>query len=283
MKPHLTLMAAMFAAASLACSFTVDVPRLQTGPTETVTVDEAAPDGASVTEVLLRMGAGTFRLSGGAAGLAEGTVRYNVPEWKPAVVRDGNRLTIEQRRRDGIRGVPEADVVNDWDLRLGDAPMDLSVEAGAYRGTLDLGGLRLQRLSISDGASESNVRFDSANPEIMETLSYETGASKVTLTGLGNANFETMNFQGGIGDYTLDFSGELQRDARVSVTSGVSHVRIVVPSGTAARVTVTGGLNNVTPVGAWSVSGGAYSLEGTGPALSIDVEMGVGDLTLVEE
>ena len=50
----------------------------------------------------------------------------------------------------------------------------------------------------------------------MSILRYETGASTVKLNGLANANFGTLIFSGGAGDYTLDFSGDLQR-------SGHSH------------------------------------------------------------
>ena len=36
----------------------------------------------------------------------------------------------------------------------------------------------------------------------MALFRYETGASKVKLTGLANANFGTMDFNSGAGDYT---------------------------------------------------------------------------------
>ncbi len=74
----------------------------------------------------------------------------------------------------------------------------------------------------------------------MDRLQYETGASTVTMTGLANANFKTMEFKGGAGSYTLDFSGQLRTDATVRVKAGVGTMRIVVPAQTAARVTVSG-------------------------------------------
>jgi len=48
-------------------------------------------------------------------------------------------------------------------------------------------------------------------------------------------------------------------------------------------VTVTGGLGNVRTQGAWTQSGDAYSTSGAGPELTIEVKMGVGDLTLVNK
>ncbi len=286
MKRYLLLPVAALALAALACgSININIPRLKTGPTETLTVNEPLPEGVEVVDVTISMGAGKLNIAGGAESLAQGEVRYNVEEWKPTVTNEGGHLTIEQGRVKENIGIPEdgAKVVNEWDLKLGDVPMNLVLNAGAYDGTVDLSGLRLRHLEVNDGASNAEVVFDSVNPEKMDTLTYKTGASTVKLTGLANANFGEMDFTGGAGTYTLDFSGELQRDATVNVKSGASTVRIVVPKGVAAKVTVTGGLNTVNTEGGWEKSGDTYEISGEGPALTFDVEMGVGTLELVSQ
>jgi hypothetical protein len=119
----------------------------------------------------------------------------------------------------------------------------------------------------------------------METLAYKSGASTVKLVGLANANFTTLTFDGGAGDYTLDFSGSggLQQDATVKITSGVSNVRIVVPAGMTASVDVEGAISNVSTEGTWTVNDKHYEVTGSGPTLTITVQMGVGNLTLVSE
>ena len=89
--------------------------------------------------------------------------------------------------------------------------MDLTIAAGAYEGNLELGGLALKSLTVKDGASHVDLSFPEPNQTEMSILRYETGASDVKLTGLANANFSTLTFSGGAGNYTLDFSGELQR------------------------------------------------------------------------
>lgn len=285
MKRILVAISAL-AIAALACgpNFNINVPRLTTGPTETVTISEALPEKGQVADITLMMGAGNLSVSGGADGLAAGTIDYNVAEWKPTLTRDGDALTIEQGKRDGTFGIPENDITNEWNIQLGnDVPLNLTVNAGAYKGVLDLSGLRLKSLSINDGASDSSVTFDEVNPEDMSTLRYATGASQVTLSGLANANFEDMIFKGGAGDYTLDFSGELQRDASVDITTGVCSLRIVVPQGTPVTVKLSGGLSDVKTDGTWTVKGQTYSTAGDGPAITINLDMGVGSLTLVNE
>ncbi len=283
MKRSIFIALAALAVAALACSpVAINIPRLETGPTETITIDEPIPTDAKVVDVEVRMGAGELELRGGAERLAEGTIKYNVPEWKPTITNADGKLVIEQGHSDE-GGVPEGDVINDWSLKLGDVPMNLTVDAGAYDGALELGGLPLRHLTLNNGAATTEVTFDEANPEEMDSFDVRTGASTVTLTGLANANFDDMSFEGGAGTYTLDFSGELQRDASVKIKAGVSTVTIDIPPGTAAKVVVTGAVSNVATAGDWSVSGSTYETSGSGPTLTITIELGVGSLTLVNK
>jgi len=257
-----------------------------TGPTQELKVDEALGS-AAVTDVTVSMGAGKLSIQPGAAGLASGLIRYNVEAWKPQIVRTDSAVSIKQGTTKGLSGVA-TDVVNDWALELGGAPMRLAVTAGAYQGTYELGGLSLQRLSIKDGASKTTVAFSSANPSQMESLTYETGASSVMLTGLADANFKKMQFKGGAGSFTLDFSGQLRSDGFVAIEAGVGSVHIIVPSGTAAKVIVKGKLTDVNQEGAWTAADKTYTTPpvGTkqqGKLLTITVSMDLGSLTLSSE
>jgi len=274
---------AALAAASLACSVDMGLPRLRTGPTETVTVNEPLPAGEDEVDLTINMAAGKLSLSGGGEGVLEGEIRYNVAEWEPQIENTGGALSVTQGDNDGLNGIPDSDVINDWNLTLGDIPYRLAVNAGAYDGSLDLDGVPLRSLTVHDGASNAEVEFNSLNPEVMDELRYETGASSVTIIGLANANVERVVFSSGAGDYELDFSGDLQRDMDVDVNSGVSSVRIVVPAGTNVVVNLDGGLTDVDTDGNWSQSGDRYELSGSGPTITIDVDMGVGSLTLVEQ
>jgi hypothetical protein len=276
------LISLVMLAGALACSLSLNVPHADTGPTETVTINEPLPPESSIMDVTLHLGAGTLQLTGGAPGLADGSIRYNVAEWRPTVTRSEGRLLIEQGETDLPLTLGE-DVINEWDVRLGDVPMELSIDAGAYSGSIDLSGIPLQRVAINDGASDVRLEFREANPEEMSLFSYNTGASTVTLLGLGYANFSELTFTGGAGTYTLDFSGDLRRDADVTIRSGVSSVRIEIPDSTEAEVVVGGSLNNVDTLGDWTLDGDTYRLAGAGPSLRIFVDMGVGSLTLSAE
>ena len=164
---------------------------------------------------------------------------------------------------------------------IGDVPTDLVVKAGAYKGNLDLSGIPITNLEISDGASQAEITFDQLNPSVMKSLIYKTGASQISLYGLANANFDEMQFDGGAGSYTLDYSGDLQHDTDISVNFGLGDVKIIIPKGVPAQVIVDGGLNNVELTGTWSIDGSVYNVNGNGPKLYFRVKMGLGNLQLI--
>ena len=293
MKRTLLLSLLVLALPTLACTITLPAPaQITTGPTETFAVSVPSPKDATSdapVKVTLHMGAGELKLQGGADGLAQGEIDYNVPAWKPAITSSADRLLIEQTLPQGqgpsiLLGGKDNQIVNTWDLKLGQAPMNLEIKAGAYQADMNLSGLSLRNLTISDGASDSQVTFESANPEVLDVFTYETGASAVKLTGLGYANFKEMNFKGGVGDYKLDFAGALQRNATVNIDAGMSTVRLSIPSGTKASVEITGGMKGVKTEGTWTAHEDTYSTTATSDyTLTVKVNIGLGSLTLVTD
>jgi hypothetical protein len=268
----------VLALASLACGFSIDLPaREKAGPEvkESITVADPKSD---ETRLSLMFGAGKLTVSPGAQNLVDGTAVYNVKELKPEIHKDGSSIEIKQG---DFKSLPSFDnMKNEWDLKVSDAPLDLTVQAGAYAGELELGGLALRSLTVKDGASHVNLSFLKPNQTEMSLLRYETGASDVKLTGLANANFSTLAFSGGAGNYTLDFSGKLQRDATVTVDSGLGNLTLIIPQGTDAVVTVEGTAVNISSGSGWTQNGQNYAQKGSGPSLTILVKMAAGNLVI---
>ncbi len=264
-----------------ACSFHISLPVTQkVGPTVTDEISVPVPDSTQTVDLSLEFGAGTLKLHPGADGLVSGTATYNVSDFKPTVTTDGSTVHIEQGNW-RLTGIPDlSNIKNEWDLALGTTPMNLTIDAGAYHAEYELGGLALTNLTISDGAADTELNFATPNLAEMSLLSYSTGASNVSLTGLGNANFASLEFDSGAGNYTLDFSGQFQRNGSVHIGTGVSNLTLVIPSGIPVQITVDGGLSNVTHDSGWAKNGNVYSQSGTGPQLTIVVEIGAGNLTI---
>jgi len=279
MSKRIFLALFMLSLVTLACGFNVNLPKPVTpGPDVTDKIAVPAPD-AQPANLTLMFGAGKLSLASGAGdSLVGGTATYNIPDLKPEIKQDGSSVTIKQGGTQGFLNMN--DMKNEWALTLGSMPINLTINAGAYDSKLDFGGLALTGLTINDGASQVKADFTSVNKEKMSIFSYTTGASNVTLKDLANANAAAIDFQGGVGNYTLDFGGSLQRDASVRVRSGVSNVTLIIPAGLAAVVRITGGLSNVQFPSGWTQNGQTYTQTGSGAALTVQVDMGAGNLQI---
>ncbi len=266
-----------------ACGFHISIPitTLTPGPVQTDQINVPVPvETTQAVNLSLAFGAGTLKVQPGASALVSGIATYNIADFKPIVTSNGSTVRIEQGNWH-LTGIPDlSNIKNEWDLSLGTHPLNLSIEAGAYHADYQLGGLALTNLTVKDGASDVKMNFASPNLAEMSLLNYETGASNVSLTGLGNANFTSLIFHSGAGNFTLDFSGTLKRDGSVNIETGVSNSTLVIPSGIPVQLTVDGGLSNVTYDSNWSKNGSLYTQEGTGPQLTIVVHLGAGNLTL---
>jgi hypothetical protein len=270
----------VLALASVACSFTIDLPRRsQPGPDVTESITVADP-GSDETRLTISFGAGNLSLSPGAKNLVDGTVVYNVKDLKPEVIKDGSNIEIKQGN---FKNLPAFNnMKNDWDLQLGKSPMDLTIQGGAYNATYELGGLSLRSLTVRDGAAKVDLSFSKPNLVEMSILRYETGASTVKLAGLANANFSTLTFSGGAGNYTLGFDGELRRDATVTIEAGLGDVDLVIPEDVNARVTIESAAVDINHSSNWAQNGNIYVQKGEGPTLTIVIKMAAGSLTLTD-
>jgi hypothetical protein len=213
--------------------------------------------------------------------LLSGTVTYNVADFKPEITVDDTGVTLKQGNLK-INSIPTitGSIKNEWNVAIANHPIELTIKAGAYSGEFEFGGLALTDLHITDGASNVELKFSTPNTSRMNAFRYETGASNITMEKLGNANFQTMIFQSGAGNYSLDFSGVYQHDASVFIETGLSRLIISVPEGIQAEVNLEGPLSKVITSGNWQESGDEYILEGQGPKLIFTIETKAGTVTL---
>ena len=124
-----------------------------------------------------------------------------------------------------------------WTLGFTDElPLRLDVELGFGSGTLDLSGLQIKDLNVSAGAGDLTIDFATPNPIVVDNITIEAGVSSFAGRRLGNANFRQLRFQGGVGAYTLDFSGELTGESAVDAEVGMGMLTIVIPKEIGARI-----------------------------------------------
>jgi hypothetical protein len=220
--------------------------------------------------------------------LIEGTIEYNLPEWRPEITQTRDTVAIRQLERYSWRAWDNP--VNDWDIKLGAAkPYRLRVKAGVGRGTWSLGGLPLTGLSFDTGVSQSQISFDAPNPHTMNVLRIQTGVGETRLTGLLNARFREMKLSGGVGEVKMDFTGSKpEQDTHIKIDGGVGAFDVkldkVIPA-----VFYVSGLTGVTTRGGvvkrrGGFGRGEYATEALeskgGPKLVFDISLGVGGVTL---
>ncbi|MBN1887704.1 MAG: hypothetical protein JW850_06925 [Thermoflexales bacterium] len=276
----------MLVGASLGCG-TVSAPVLNVGTLQEER-QSVGLNGASSSDVQLLIGTGELTVSPGADGLLEGVFRYNVKEWKPEVQHSkvGNTASVLVRQganRDNW-GIAGKGARNEWDIRLDTStPMRLTVGMGAGTSKLDLSGLRLTRLNVDAGASETTIRFNTPNPEQLSQIEVNSGAGKVELYSMGNANFERMSVKSGAGELSLDLNGAWTRSASVEVIAGVGRVTVRVPREVGVKVkTGASPVGKVIVQDLLSADGGYVNEAYATAAIKLDVSLttGVGELTV---
>jgi len=281
---HKLLPLALLAALLLTACRGVTFSEAKIGPNQTETIAVPAPD-SDTANLTLRFGAADqFRLQPGATGLVQGTVQYNVEQLKPTVTTSGSQVTIEQKL-DNLTFSNQ--MHNAWDLKISDAiPLALTVEAGAYKGTYDLGGLRLRGLKVQQGAADSTYDFSKPNPDAMDRLSFSSGAASLTVRNLANANAADMRFDTAAGDYTLDFGGTLARTSNVDIHAAATSLTIHVPSGTPMLVQIKGALNDTSQIGFDKIGDQQYAnaaWDEAKPHIVVTIDDAIGAVKLVSK
>jgi len=124
-----------------------------------------------------------------------------------------------------------------WHLRFSDlVPISFDVELGVGNGDFDLSGLQVKDFTLSTGASDVNLSFDEPNKTSIDNLSIESGVSRFNGRNLGNANFKRFRFQGGVGAYTLDFTGKVTTEVDVDIDVGLGILTIIIPPSVGAKL-----------------------------------------------
>lgn len=189
-------------------------------------------------DVHVHYGAGKLLIGPSAGGgeLYRVGLRYDADMFDPITGYESGRLEV------GVEGIGSSvklrnSDAGELDLRLSpDVPLDLDLEFGAVEADLDLGGLLVARLEIETGASETDVRFSAPNRTACERLGISMGAAALEVEGLGNANCASIEVEGGVGDITLDFSGEWRRSMEADITMALGSLTVIVPSDVGVRV-----------------------------------------------
>lgn len=163
-------------------------------------------------------------------------------------------------------------------------PTTLQLKFGAVTADIDLGGMSLVEATIETGASETSVRFDEPNQVRCRRLTMNVGAAGFTATGLGNARCDQIQFKGGVGGLTLDFTGAWELDAvtNTRVEMGLGSLTLRLPEELGVAVHLTKFLTSFD-TGGFAKRGSTYyskNYEAAKTKLAIDVNAALGEVTV---
>ena len=189
--------------------------KLAIGPEQTFAIDVPSSESSNAMNVTLDMAVpqGTLALAGGVESLMEGEITYNAMEYEPLMTNSDGALLISQSEP-GPKSVVisvQNNLINRWDLRLGDAPMNFEIrlENGEY--TIEFAkSMPVDfNATVNAGVGKVNLIIDPSlaaqvmigeHTDLLEVTTrgdwtqtgdvYETGSGSTTLT-------ITVNMRGG--------------------------------------------------------------------------------------
>ena len=160
-------------------------------------------------------------------------------------------------------------------------PLDLDLDFGVIKGDLDFSGLQVKNIDIEVGVSKADIYFEKPT---MESFNIEGGVGKLHIEKLGNANLKEMTFEGGIGSYELDFSGEYQQDLYGDMELGMGKLVLYIPKKIGTRISVDKSFLSSLSIDEAYKNGDVYTndqWEKSKYNIDLDIETGVGKIEVI--
>ncbi len=191
MKRTIFILATIFALATSGCNllFKMPIGGPELIPTETFSIDEATPIGDSISdaEFMVAPSNASLVLTGDAYGLVNGEIQYNVAEWKPSLVIDGNILRISQTIPDNnIASVPRG-ALNEWDLNLNPMLKNITVSLSAGNYTLTFADTLPDEAEINVHHGVGNLRLVFP-ADVIVNVEVQRGPANIDTEGMWTKN-----------------------------------------------------------------------------------------------
>ncbi len=189
----------------------------------------------------IKFGAGKLDLISGEEDVFKGNFQYDKSILKPniqyEILGETGILTLSQSiKKDLDLPFPYK---NRWNLKLPSGiPLQLYINTATYSGDIDLTNLQIENFYLNSGAGQTDILFNQPNLIDLKNINIKTGASTINISGLANANFDKMNFTGGAGSYTFDFSGKLTKKSKVSIDAGAAKIILKIPSTIGTKIII---------------------------------------------
>lgn len=176
-------------------------------------------------------------------------------------------------------------VSHTWYITVSDrVPVRFDITLGAGSASIDLTDIHVREFRLDAGAGSIRIKVDTPNREEIHTVALSAGIGKLRTRRLGNLRFQSLNFEGGLGEYLLDCSGELPNNARINTDLGVGSLVIVLPHGIGAKAYTDHNWLSSTNMNGFVKQDGSLYLsehyEQSRRRIQLDMQSGVGSVAV---
>lgn len=190
--------------------------------------------GETSLNVRIQFAVGTLRLiPGDGRMLYQGKIHFDEDKFESKIDYDpdGRNLTFGLDSRDRRTRLGRLESAQRLDLALSPhVPTRLSMELGAVDARVELGGMTVSALDLKIGAAKAQLSFGEPNRGTCRSLSLSVAAAEFNAERLADSRCETIIFEGGVGDVTLDLTGDwanaVTREAKIALGLGQLTLRI---------------------------------------------------------
>ena len=169
-------------------------------------------------------------------------------------------------------------------LRLSpDVPIELVTNNGIGECNLNLTGMKVRSLVLESGVGETTLTMLESNPISCEKIEISSGVGELELVGLGNLSFEELDFQGGVGGASLDFSGSWDTVGEVEIEVGVGGISLLLPRDVGAEIRASKTFMSDIELPNFTKKGNTYysdNLDRVSKVIKFRVTAGIGEVEL---
>jgi hypothetical protein len=236
----------------------------------------------------IEFAAGTLTLRAARGGALYGmNLQYDADRFVPLSRFDpatnSLRLGVQNIGNSGLRVSSKRHLQQNAVIELSpEVNLSLDITFGAVEAGLDLGGLRLTDARVRTAASRSSIRFSQPNRVTCSRLELNAGAAEFEAVALGNSGCREIRFDGGVGEVTLDLTGQWAADARLVANVAIGGLTLRLPRDLGVELVVDRFLASFNPVG-FQRKGAGYLSDGYNDRqqhLRIEIKSTVGDINV---
>ena len=232
----------------------------------------------------INLGLGNLKVTRGESSELYGLrIDYNGKKDKPGVEfsRSGNSALLKVSM-EGKHGPGWWRDENRIDLSFSpEVDLDARLVTGVGENLVDLTGMTVKKLEVVNGVGNTEIFMDEINKIACGSVNITNGIGHLEMTGLGNYGFSDFCFNGGIGDSSLDFSGEWKSIGNINIEVGLGSLEVTVPEDMGVRVKSTRSFLSKMHMPGFKQVGNEYhsgNIDKAEKELVIRLNTGIGDV-----